>query len=79
MSARTIAPQSGVVRDSRVRYLLSDGIAWRVYESRLGQYDRRGSPHLFFECDGAIRRVRDYPTNWFELDDEALMRAGSSR
>jgi hypothetical protein len=45
---------------------------WRVYE-RASVYDRRIKPDLVFESDGVIRRVREYPSNWAELSDAALM------
>jgi hypothetical protein len=45
---------------------------WRVYE-QASVYDRRVKPDLVFETDGVIRRVREYPSNWAELSDAALM------
>jgi hypothetical protein len=61
------------------RVLLHDGVRWRVYESRLGQYDRRSRPHLFFESESAVRRVREFPSDWRTLSDAELMRIGERR
>lgn len=61
------------------RVVIMDGERWTVYESRLGQYDRRSRPHLFFESDSAVRRVREYPSNWRELSDEELARLSGQR
>jgi hypothetical protein len=34
-------------------------------------YDRRAN-HLIFESATAMRRVRNFPPNWFELPDAEL-------
>lgn len=47
------------------------GVTWLVY-LRTDPYDRRSRPDLIFESDLVIRRVRDYPEHWRELDDAAL-------
>lgn len=28
---------------------------------------------LVFECDAAVRRVREFPPNWHELPDDELL------
>jgi len=50
----------------------ADGTRWRVREMPFSQYDRRRGRSLIFWSDGAVRRVRDYTTDWHELSDEAL-------
>lgn len=50
----------------------TDGVRWRVSERPFGQYDRRRGLSLIFSSDSAVRRVRDYPADWFDLADEAL-------
>ncbi len=47
------------------------GVTWLVY-LRADPYDRRRRPDLIFESDLVIRRVREYPENWRDLDDAAL-------
>ena len=54
------------------RRLDIDGETWRVYERPANHFDRRQAPSLVFESRSAIRRVRDYPADWFRLDDRAL-------
>ena len=49
-----------------------DGTYWDVRETKASEYDRRGGMNLIFESAGAIRRVRDYPDNWYELSEAAL-------
>lgn len=48
------------------------GREWRVRETPPPSYDRRQRPSLIFDCDSVIRRVRDYPKNWYELSNEDL-------
>ena len=57
-------------RTSNVRRLFADDDLWVVREV-VPSYDRRGS-HLIFESATALRRVRTFPENWFELDDATL-------
>ncbi|MEP6992035.1 MAG: hypothetical protein ABJA80_13975 [bacterium] len=59
------APQSRTFVDA-------DGAQWRVFEQYFAHYDRRSGKSLIFSSEAAVRRVRDYPANWFELPDEAL-------
>jgi hypothetical protein len=54
------------------------GDVWLVYELGPLSYDRRG-PTLIFESEHAVRRVRDYPASWRELDDEALFQRSERR
>ena len=50
----------------RVRVVLGDGREWRVRQAALPSYDRRGGLCLLFEANDVVRRVRDYPEDWFE-------------
>ncbi|MEP7000954.1 MAG: hypothetical protein ABI969_10790 [bacterium] len=54
-------------------FLDSDGSQWLVYEQQFADYDRRRGMSLIFSSDAAVRRVRDYPANWFDLTDEQLV------
>jgi hypothetical protein len=50
----------------------AEGIYWDVRETKGPDYDRRGSMSLIFESINAIRRVRDYPADWYELSEAKL-------
>lgn len=56
---------------SAPRVLYRAGVTWLVY-ARKDPYDRRSRPDLIFESDLVIRRVREYPEDWRQLDDDAL-------
>ena len=57
----------------RVRvYVDEDGTRWQVSERPFADYDRRRGLSLIFASDSAVRRVREYPANWFTLSDEEL-------
>jgi hypothetical protein len=57
-----------------------EGEAWTVREETRGHhYDRRARPDLIFESPAIVRRVRDYPENWFDLTDEELMAVSQHR
>ena len=66
---------SQVLREAqgRGRRLIVDGELWLVYELPPLQFDRRHTPSLVFESDGAVRRVRDFPPNWRSLSDDDLL------
>jgi hypothetical protein len=49
-----------------------DGRTWLVREVPPSTYDRRGAPTLVFITDDVMRRVREYPSNWYELPDAQL-------
>jgi hypothetical protein len=68
--AKTSQPSQAMA--ARVRHLLADGYRWAVYEVAAPQFDRRGGTHLVFDGELIMRRVRVYPTGWFELPDEEL-------
>ncbi|NUP57034.1 MAG: hypothetical protein HOQ17_01905 [Gemmatimonadaceae bacterium] len=50
----------------------ADGTRWQVSERPFADYDRRRGLSLIFASDAAVRRVREYPANWFLLSDEEL-------
>ncbi|MDB4878758.1 MAG: hypothetical protein JWL60_204 [Gemmatimonadetes bacterium] len=52
----------------------ADGGRWRVYEQSFAEYDRRSGMSLIFASDGAVRRVRNYPSSWMELPDAELVK-----
>jgi len=54
------------------RELWVNRVPWRVYELPPAPFDRRGSSSLVFESEGAVRRVRNFPTNWRALNDNEL-------
>lgn len=66
-------PPSLADRPSRV-FHDADGICWTVSERDPDPYDRRSTPSLVFASDTIIRRVRQYPSDWHSLSDEALAR-----
>jgi hypothetical protein len=49
-----------------------DGVQWTVHEIVAPSFDSRREPHLLFECDQIMRRLRDYPHDWHALSDEDL-------
>ena len=55
-----------------VRKLQAEGELWVVREVNAPIPDRRGGKHLVFETRYAMRRVRNYPSNWLQLGDEDL-------
>lgn len=55
------------------RHLVDGIVVWRVYELPPSPYDRRRGPSLVFEQDGAMHRVRDFPSDWRSLDDHELL------
>ncbi|HEY4132303.1 MAG TPA: hypothetical protein VGM50_16960 [Gemmatimonadaceae bacterium] len=57
-----------------VRVLHFDGRAWKVREERNRFGDHDAGKSLIFESSSLIRRVRTYPTDWFDLADDALFR-----
>ena len=69
------------VQSARVtgRQIVVDGVAWLVYEMPADRLDRRSSSSLVFESDDAMRRVRNYPADWRESSDEALLALSWSR
>jgi len=54
-------------------FLDVEGTHWNVYEQAFGDYDRRSGMSLIFASEAAVRRVRDFPSDWMELSDEELL------
>ena len=67
------AREGEATRHERV-FVDRDGAQWQVKEMPFSDYDRRNGLSLIFWSDGAVRRVRDYPTDWYQLSDDELMR-----
>lgn len=55
------------------RFTDSDGMHWEVAERPFADYDRRRGVSLIFSSESAVRRVRDYPQDWHQLSDNALI------
>jgi hypothetical protein len=70
-SARQVTPISGTGPSDPVRLFSVLGVNWMVHES-LEPCDCRTTRVLVFASDEAIRCVRGYPANWYELTDEDL-------
>jgi hypothetical protein len=70
-SDRTDAVSSTAAARLRT-YLDEDGQVWHVTEQPFSAYDRRQGRSLIFASDLAVRRVRNYPSDWFILSDQAL-------
>lgn len=49
-----------------------DDELWFVGERAPRTSDLRRTPHLVFESEGMIRRVRSFPENWRDLSDDDL-------
>ena len=54
-------------------FLDVEGTHWNVYEQAFGDYDRRSGMSLIFASETAVRRVRDFPSDWMELSEEELL------
>jgi hypothetical protein len=64
---------SGSQERTRVRSFTDDlGQDWLVSEQPFSEYDRRTGFSLIFANELAVRRVRDYPSDWFTLSDADL-------
>ena len=59
-----------------VRMVMCDGRDWVVCERHAPYGDR--PPTLLFMNHRMVRRVRRYPSNWFELPDDALAEVSHS-
>ena len=61
------------VPETRSRtYADDDAQMWYVSEQPFSEYDRRSGYSLIFTSELAVRRVRDYPANWFDLSEREL-------
>lgn len=57
----------------------ADGRVWIVTEMRLPIHDHSGRASLVFSTDDAVRRVRTFPREWFELLDDDLLALSRGR
>jgi hypothetical protein len=77
------AAESSRVRQEALRtarrVTADDGEQWLVYELPPLPFDRRNTPSLVFENERAVRRVRDYPADWRNLSDDALLELSWTR
>lgn len=65
--------RSSTLGDRPYRALLAeDGRQWAVYTIPAANYDRRGGLCLLFDSADVMRRLRDFPDNWYELPDAEL-------
>jgi hypothetical protein len=48
------------------------GQTWLVSEQPFSEYDRRSGHSLIFSSELAVRRVRNYPSDWFTLSETDL-------
>jgi hypothetical protein len=62
----------------RVRVIASEGRHWIVRELPPRSLDR-GFGSLVFVSDHAMRRVRDYPADWFDCSDADLLAVSRRR
>ena len=75
-SSLRASDQSGapsVEREFEREFVDAEGARWRVFEQAFSDYDRRRGLSLIFASDAAVRRVRDYPSDWPSLSDDQLM------
>lgn len=68
----TANPPMHIIGLSRT-VVAQDHISWLVREMSATPSDHRRTPTLLFETGAVIRRVRNYPADWRELSDLALM------
>jgi hypothetical protein len=70
------APVSSFARNALgpTRSVLDEtGTFWQVCEVAYA-LDRRSGRSLVFECETAVRRVRNYPPDWHALPEHELAR-----
>jgi hypothetical protein len=64
--------------EQRVRTLQEGARLWTVSEKQPAS-DSPGAASLLFVSDYSMRRVQDYPANWFELSDAELFEVSLNR
>lgn len=69
---RKADPETQAAPSARIRVLVADDMRWTVREVAAPSLDRRGGPHLLFESESVMRRLRFFPTDWFRLSDAQL-------
>ncbi len=60
--------------DEHRAFVDEDGVNWLVREQPFSACDRRSGLSLIFFSEIAVRRVRDYPSDWRTLSATALER-----
>ena len=71
--SRERADARSPAEEGRVRSFTDElGQTWLVSERPFSEYDRRSGSSLIFANELAVRRVRDYPSDWFTLSDREL-------
>lgn len=58
--------------ETRTRALVADGLHWQVREERWPTTDRRTGTCLIFDAETVVRRVRNFPPDWFDWSDADL-------
>jgi hypothetical protein len=72
-SSRERSEVLGTDEQIRTRTFIDDlGQSWLVSERPFSEYDRRSGCSLIFSSELAVRRVRNYPSDWFRLSDADL-------
>jgi hypothetical protein len=78
VTQRRTPPRPRRQDELRRRYFRgANGEDWEVFEAPLPAYDRRSGFCLIFESRDIIRRVRNYPSNWYDLSEGALRELSS--
>lgn len=63
-----------VPAEGRRRFVTDgEGTVWEVREIDNPDYDRRSGHSLIFESSSVVRRVRNYPANWYDLANADLL------
>jgi hypothetical protein len=74
-----VTPEAKMPGEERVRTLQDETARlWTVHEKQPAS-DTPDAASLLFVSDYSIRRVRDYPANWFELSDAELFEVSLNR
>jgi hypothetical protein len=65
--------------ETRVRVFDRDELRWQLREAEYALADRRTGRFLIFESESVVRRLRNYPANWFEWSDDDLHSLSNAR
>lgn len=72
-ASRELTDARRAEEERRSRRFTDDlGQTWLVSEQAFSEYDRRRGYSLIFSSELAVRRVRDYPSDWFTLSESDL-------
>jgi len=64
--------KNGAIQMTPTRVIEADDLLWRVREEPWPTADRRGGTCLIFDADSVVRRVRDFPPDWYRLSGADL-------